>query len=77
MKFILYNDLLTNTGKPITWVEAGEYSVIRLFGNHKAIIDLGISPNGNRKITVVPLYKGQLIREEGDGTYSTAEAGSN
>lgn len=58
MKFTLYQEIITRIGKPITWVEAGEYPVVRMFDGKRVMID--VSTNAVRQLTVVPMYKGQL-----------------
>lgn len=58
MKFKLYQDIITRIGKPITWVESGEYPVVRMFDEKRVMIDIGT--NTIRQLTIVPMYKGQL-----------------
>lgn len=58
MKFIIPQDILAKSGKPITWIEAGIYDVVRLFGEGRVLIELGgIS---KRQIAIVKLDEGTL-----------------
>lgn len=60
MKFTLYKDVLTQDGKEATWIEAGQYTVVRLFDNKRLVLDLGSTVNNDRQITLVQMSKGQL-----------------
>lgn len=63
MKFVLNRSILTKrpdtSGNFVTWVEPGEYNIVRLFDNNRVLIDVGIS--GRRQLTIIPLSKGLLI----------------
>jgi len=61
MKFILPKDIITRAGKPVTWVEAGEYPVMRLFDQDRALINIGRT--GIKQYTVVNLKLGQLVKD--------------
>ena len=67
MKFLIQNDILGSTikGKPITWIQAGMYNVVRLFDEKRVMID--VTPiRGSRAITLVHLNRGQLIRDDSE-----------
>ena len=64
MKFLLTRDILnrfTSDDAPMTWIEAGEYPVVRLFDSRRVLIDCG--DNTIRQLSVVPLSRGELIKE--------------
>lgn len=60
MKFTLDKDIITKVGKPITWVEAGIYDVVRMFDKDRVLVHLSTSIIGKRQLTVIPIYKGTL-----------------
>lgn len=59
MRFELFEAIVTKAGKPLTWIEAGTYPVIRFFSKDSVLIDTGT--NGKRQLSVVSLSKGSLI----------------
>ena len=59
MKFILFKDIITQAGKPVTWLEAGEYPVSRMFDESRVLLSIGRI--GTKQYTVVNIKLGQLI----------------
>ena len=59
MKFVLYKDIITQAGKPVTWIEAGEYPVMRMFDESRVLINIGRI--GTKQYTVVNIKLGQLL----------------
>lgn len=64
MKLVIEDDVITQAGHHVTWVEPGEYNVIRLFDRDRVIIDVTTPTSMKRQITIVPLHKGTLVNEE-------------
>lgn len=57
MRFILYEDKIVKNAEQqlVTWVEAGEYEIVRLFDNNRIVIKVG------SKITLAQLNDGEIV----------------
>lgn len=60
MKFLVYKDIMTRRGNPVTWVEAGKYDVVRVFDSNRVLIELYTPLNKERQLTLVRMHEGRL-----------------
>jgi hypothetical protein len=57
MKVLILNDIIRGLQQPITFIEAGEYEIVREFDSTRWLINLNKSPL--RKLTLV--YKNDCV----------------
>lgn len=62
MRFLLKKDIIyKNNYSSLTWVEAGEYDVERIFDDTRVLINVSVGL-AKKQLTLVKLNKGKLIK---------------
>lgn len=74
MKITIDERVLSNARPHITWIEPGEYDVVRFFSPTKVIIDVTQATSTQRQITIVTLGGDIALHDEKNKNTISSEA---